>query len=66
VVAVFPQYTIEQLMNDVPETFLYQAENIFATRHGLICVKPGKRGVSDEFKARWEMTTGRKWNESQT
>lgn len=64
--AVFPGMTLDDLLWEVPESFLYQAENIFASRNGWICVKPGKSSVSDEFRRRWELTTGRKWSEGET
>lgn len=64
--AVFPGYTIEQLLNDVGECVLYQAETIKANGLGYDRAEFGKTGTDSDFKARWEMTTGRIWNPSQS
>jgi hypothetical protein len=58
--AVFPGMTLENLLWDVPEVFLIQCENLYATRNGWVCVRRQGKASSD-FARRWELTTGRRW-----
>jgi hypothetical protein len=59
--AVFPNLSFENLLWDVPESFLYQAENIYAARLGLQLTRV-KSDISNEFVENWQKVTGRVWN----
>lgn len=59
--AVFPNLSFEQLLWEVPESFLYQAENIYASRLGLQCVRE-KQSMSKDYIDNWEKVTGRRWH----
>lgn len=61
--AVFPGFTVFQLMNEVGEALLYQAETIRANEMGFERVESVQTGSSDGFRARWEAATGRRWND---
>lgn len=58
--AVFPAMTLEELLWDVPETFLFQAENIYAMRLGWSLTRPSG-GATSGFVSDWEKVTGRRW-----
>ena len=62
--AVFPSMTLHELIWEVPESFLYQAENIYASRRGYGLFKRAASSVADQFRATWEKVTGRKWRET--
>jgi hypothetical protein len=61
---VFPSYTPAQLLSDVGEALLYQAETIYAAENDWHRVEEnGKGGTSNGFRERWERATGRSWND---
>lgn len=60
--AVFPGWTVEQWLSDIGEAVLYQAETIKANGMGYDRVTLTKTGVDDDFRKRWEATTGRIWS----
>lgn len=55
--------TFKELLWDVPVSFLYQAEIIYAARLGMVCVKHGKPSVDPAYIKRWELLMGRKWQD---
>ena len=60
--AVFPNLSFENLLWDVPESFLYQAENIYAARLGLQLTRHHSK-VSNDFVENWEKVTGKHWQD---
>jgi hypothetical protein len=59
--AVFPNLSFENLLWDVPESFLYQAENIYAARLGLQLTR-AKSDISNDFVESWQKVTGKHWH----
>jgi hypothetical protein len=59
--AVFPNLSFENLLWDVPESFLYQAENIYASRLGLQLTRD-RNNTSRDIIDEWQKMTGKHWH----